>query len=417
MSGELALGGVTERLKRLFGAASSDGNVFLQPVAAERLARRLSSMRGAAMKVGQMLSLADDSLLPPEFAEALSILRASADTMPDSQVRKTLAREYGEKWRRRFQSFDFEPIAAASIGQVHTAVAADGRELALKIQYPGVSDSIDSDIDNLATAFKFARVLPFELDLDGIIQEAKVQLRKETDYRTEADYLRRYRGLLEADRRYVVPLVYDDLTTARVLAMERLHGLPLEDLMGPEHAQERRDEVCSRLLELTFRELFEFRLMQTDPNFSNYLMLADGRTLGLLDFGSTREVELELSDRYRALFGSVLAGDRGLIHQACIEIGYLKPGDRQAQVEGFIDVIQLIFEPLGFDGPYDFSSSSFTARAQEAGMELVFRRGFVRMPPPETIFLQRKIEGSLMLCARMRARVDFRSLLRPFVAC
>jgi predicted unusual protein kinase regulating ubiquinone biosynthesis (AarF/ABC1/UbiB family) len=373
-------------------------------------------MRGAAMKVGQMLSILDEELLPPEFADALAILRDSADTMPTSQVRKVLTQEYGKDWQLRFRSFDFEPIAAASIGQVHTAVGADGRELALKIQYPGIADSIESDVDNLAAALKAARILPLDLGLDGVVEETKLQLRQEADYLAEAGYLRRYRALLAGDERFVVPDVHDDLTTSRVLAMDRILGVPLEDVMGPEHPQEMRDEIAARLLELVFRELFEFRLLQTDPNFSNYFLLPDGRTLGLLDFGATREISRELSERYRELLRAVLQGDRRGVRKASVEIGFLREDDPEHRTDHFVELMRLLFEPIYRPGTYDFGTSNIMSRAMDAGMQLVFRHGFLRMPPPETMFLHRKLDGTLMLCARLRARVDARSLIEPFLS-
>jgi predicted unusual protein kinase regulating ubiquinone biosynthesis (AarF/ABC1/UbiB family) len=415
MSGEFALSGVAEGVKRLVGAGTTDANAFLSAAGAERLARHLSRMRGAAMKIGQMLSMVDEELLPPEFAEALAILRDSADTMPASQVRKVLAREYGKGWQKRFRSFDFEPIAAASIGQVHTAVAADGRDLALKIQYPGIADSIESDVDNLAAALKGARILPLDLGLDGIADETKRQLRQEADYRVEAGYLRQYRALLAGDERFVVPDVHDDLTTTHILAMDRILGLPLEDVMSPGRQQEMRDEMAARLLELVFRELFEFRLMQTDPNFSNYFLLDDGRTLGLLDFGATRAVSPELAERYRDLLRAVFEEDRRGVRKASIEIGLLREEDPEHRTDHFVDLIQLVFEPLARSGTYDFGTANLMARARDAGMELVFRHGFLRTPPPETMFLHRKLDGTLMLCSRLRARVDARSLIEPFV--
>jgi predicted unusual protein kinase regulating ubiquinone biosynthesis (AarF/ABC1/UbiB family) len=415
MSGEFALGGVAEGVKRLIGSGASDASIFLSGASAERLARRLSRMRGAAMKIGQMLSLADEDLLPAEFAEALAVLRASADMMPTSQVRRTLLKEYGKEWKQRFRSFDFDPIAAASIGQVHTAVAANGRELALKIQYPGVAESIESDVDNLATALKGARILPLDLDLDGIIAETKHQLRQEADYHAEADFLRRYRALISDCGAFVVPEVHDDLTTTHILAMDRILGLPLEDLTGPEHPQELRDQVAASLLELVFRELFEFGLVQTDPNFSNYFLLPDGRTLGLLDFGATREIPPELSRQYKGLLRAVLDQDRAALRQASAEIGFLREDDSGPGTERFLDLVELVFEPLSFRGIYDFGASNLTIRARDAGLELALRHGFIRIPPPQTMFLNRKLDGTLMLCTRLRARVNARSLVEPFV--
>jgi predicted unusual protein kinase regulating ubiquinone biosynthesis (AarF/ABC1/UbiB family) len=412
MTGEFALGGAAEGLKRAVGASGDvDATAFLSPANAERLARHLSRMRGAAMKVGQMLSLLDDRMVPPEFAEALAILRDSADMMPKGQVGSVMAREFGADWQALFHDFDFEPIAAASIGQVHTAIALDGRELALKIQYPGVAESIESDVDNLATALMAARILPGNLDLDPIIEEAKRQLRQEADYDAEADFLQRYDEVLEADPRFVVPVPAMDLTTPRVLAMKRILGLPLEDLSGPEHSQQQRDETAARLLELMFRELFEFGLMQTDPNFSNYLLLPDGETLGLLDLGSARDVPAGLAAGYRQIFCALRAGDHEALRHACETMGYLRSDDPEAPAERFTELLELIYEPLAHHGLYEFGESDFVARAQSMGMELVFRHGFLRTPPAETIFVQRKLDGMLMLASRIRARVDVGEIL------
>jgi len=416
MTGEFAIGGAAEGVRRALGKTDSDNSVFLTPANAERLAHHLSHMRGAAMKVGQMLSLADEQMIPPEFAQALEILRQSANSMPEAQVRKTLAREYGKGWERFFTQFDFEPIAAASIGQVHEAVRADGHEMALKIQYPGVAESIDSDVDNLATALSAARILPGELDLGPMIEEAKRQLRQESDYEMEAELLRRYRKLIGGDERFAVPEVDDSLTTAHILAMDRMLGLPLEDLAGADHGQDKRDRLGARLMELTFRELFEFHLMQTDPNFSNYLLLDDGETIGLLDFGSTSEIAVELAGRFKDLFRAFRSRDEGALRESCLRLGYLRDDDTDALTERFIELLQVVYEPLAMEGPYDFAGSDFMARGHQIGMDLVFKHGYMRTPPADTLFLQRKLDGTRLLCARIGARIDVGALLDPLLA-
>lgn len=406
MTTQFAIGGVGEGLRRLTGNATTDANVFLNPRSAERLAKQLSRMRGAAMKWGQMISIMDDSVIPREFSEALSILRSSADNMPESQVRKRLLSEYGKGWEARFLDFDFEPIAAASIGQVHMATAKDGRKLALKIQYPGVSESIDSDVDNLTIALSAARILPGELDLTPIAEEFKRQFRQEADYLQEADFLDRYRQLLDGDDRFAVPGVCRELTTARVLAMDRLLGLPLEDVAGAEYSQAARDEIGARLIELMMREIFEFRFVQTDPNFSNYLLLPDSETIGLLDLGSSREIPEPLVNYYAQLIRAMRNKDRDAIRVQCLEMGFVHDDDPDEGVQILIDLLLTIYEPLTCEGVYAFGESDYMRRAQELGMEMAFRHGFLRSPPPETIFLQRKIDGTLMLCSRIRARVD-----------
>ncbi len=230
LAGEVTLGGLAEGARRWFGSDTVERSIFVTHMNAQRLAKRLSSLRGAAMKLGQLLSLEGDDYLPPEITGALARLRADAHAMPDAQLRRVLGHALGKGWERRFREFGFDPVAAASIGQVHYAVANDGRELALKIQYPGVARSIDSDVDNLASLLRLSRLLPGAFDVSGLLTEAKRQLRQEADYHAEAAHLRRYRGLLADDPAFVVPGVHDDFTTPHVLAMDFVRGTPLDEV-------------------------------------------------------------------------------------------------------------------------------------------------------------------------------------------
>jgi predicted unusual protein kinase regulating ubiquinone biosynthesis (AarF/ABC1/UbiB family) len=415
MAGEAALGGLVEKARRAGGAEPRPGSALLTAASAARLARRLSRLRGAAMKLGQLLSLEGDDLFPPEVARALATLRADAEAMPDAQLRRVLARNLGKGWRDRFLEFDFEPMAAASIGQVHAAVARDGRRLAVKIQYPGVAKSIESDVDNLAAALGLARLLPVELDLSGAIAEAKAQLRREADYLAEAESLGRYRALVADEPDLVVPRAHPDLTTRRVLAMDRIEGLPLEDLCGAGRPQELRDRTAALLYRLLFREIFEFRFVQTDPNFANYLWLPRERRVGLIDFGATREVPEALARGYAALLRSAIAGDRAALRRAALEIDYLRPDERADRAEGLLDLMLVAAEPLARPGTYDFGRSDLPLRLRDGALELSLRRGLLRPPPPEAIFLHRKLAGVFLLCARLRARLDLRALVAPWL--
>ena len=308
LAGEVAIGGLTEAAKRMTGTGTADNSVFVTATNARKLAERLSNMRGAAMKLGQLLSLEGQDFLPAEVADALSILRAEGDSMPEAQLRKVLARNYGKQWERRFLTFGMDPIAAASIGQVHHAIAADGRELALKIQYPGVDQSIESDVDNMASILKLSRMLPGKIDISGILAEAKRQLRQECDYKAEARHLRRYAEMLGDEPGVVIPRVYDDLTTAHILAMDYVEGAPLDVLAEPGHSQRQRDRVGAILYRILLRELFELRYMQTDPNFANYLLLPSG-DIALLDSARARATG-RADRRYRRIFRASADGDR-----------------------------------------------------------------------------------------------------------
>ena len=412
-AGELAAGGLAGRARRWLGGGDAAGGAVVSSARARRLARRLAQLRGAAMKLGQLLSLESVDLLPAELAEALSVLRASADAMPATQLRRVLGREYGKGWEARFRAFEWEPVAAASIGQVHAAVARDGRRLALKIQYPGIARSIDSDVDNVAALLRIADLLPVDLDVSGLVAEAKRQLHQEADYRIEAASLRRYRALVADEPTLFVPAAHDDLSTRRVLAMDFVDGIPIESLGEPGVSPARRDATGRALERLVFRELFEFRFMQTDPNFANYRIDPETDRIGLLDFGSTREIEAALSEKYARICRAILAGNRQAVRAGAVDIGYLRSDESEARAAGVVDLILLVCEPLRRPGPYDFGRSRLPARVRDLGMDLAFRRGFLRAPPPETMFLHRKLVGSFLLCARIRARVDVHSLIRP----
>jgi len=415
LAGEVALGGLGEAARRFTGAREAASSVFLTATNARKLAEKLSRMRGAAMKLGQLLSLEGQDLLPPEVAEALSSLRAEGDSMPEAQLRRVLARNYGKGWEKRFRTFGMEPIAAASIGQVHHAFAADGRELALKIQYPGIATSIESDVDNLASILTMSRLLPRELDLSGILAEAKAQLRQETDYHAEARHLRRYADKLGDEPGVVIPRVYDDLTTAHILAMDYIEGEPLDALAGPQHSQRQRDRVGALLYRILFRELFELRFMQTDPNFANYMLLPSG-DIALLDYGAVRELAPPLVEHYRQLFQAGLSGDRAALRDTMQAIGFFDAAERADRVERLVDLFCIGFEPFAHKGVYDFGASDVTQRAREIGIDLTWNKGFMRAPPTETIFLHRKLGGTFLLCNRIGARADVRALLRPFLA-
>ncbi len=409
-AGAFAIGGLTEGAKRLVGAGTSTGNIFLNAKSAAKLAERLARMRGAAMKLGQLLSLQGEDLVPPEFAHALALLREGADVMPVSQLKRVLGREWGAGWEKKFERFDLEPFASASIGQVHLAKTVDGRELAVKVQYPGVAKSIDSDIDSMAALLTVTRVIPMEIDAKGIVAEAKRQLHAEADYVQEAGKLRRYAKLLAAEKSFAVPRVYDDLSTIRVLAMDHLEGEPIESLA----TSPKRDEAGALLMRLAMRELFEWSFVQTDPNFANFRAGNDGRLI-LLDLGGAREYDPALLERFRVLMRTVMSGDDHAIVASLVDLGFLGDGDSEEQRNAVAAAVHMMAEPLRHKGLYDFGASDLAKRANDARFNLVLKKRFFRAPPPETIFLLRKFVGTFLLLARMKARVDAKKIAGAWI--
>ncbi|XP_012083035.1 protein ABC transporter 1, mitochondrial isoform X2 [Jatropha curcas] len=298
----LAWGTIQESAKRLvYGTPSSeDKQSALSPLLSERNAERLAltlcRMRGAALKLGQMLSIQDESLVPAPILAALDIVRQGADVMPRSQLNRVLDAELGSDWSTKLTSFDYEPIAAASIGQVHQAVTRDGMQVAMKIQYPGVANSIDSDIENVKLLLDYTNLIPEGLYLDKAMKVAKEELSRECDYELEAINQKRFRNLLTGAEGFYVPMVVDELSCKRVLTTELISGIPIDKVAMLK--QETRNYVGTKLLELTLMELFVFRFMQTDPNWSNFLYDDATKIVNLIDFGAARDYPKSFVDDY-----------------------------------------------------------------------------------------------------------------------
>ena len=395
------------------GRKPTVGDLLMTPANAIRVTEQLAQLRGAAMKVGQLLSMDAGEMLPPELADILARLRSDARHMPEVQLRAALNRRWGRGWEDRFETFDFTPMAAASIGQVHRGRTIDGRDLAIKVQYPGVRDSIDSDVDNIATLMRVSGVVPKTLDVTSILAEAKRQLHEEADYEREGRYLARFGALLADDADFRVPGLHADLTRSSVLAMSHVAGVPIETLT--EASQEERDRVVTLLIQLLLRELFEFGLMQTDPNFANYLYDPDTRQIVLLDFGAARDLPPTIVEGYRRLLRAGITADREAARQAALDIGFFAAdadAERQDQAMALFD---LAMEPLRRPGPFDFSETGLTTPLREQGMALAEDRSFWHVPPIDTLFLQRKFGGVYLLASRLRARVDVRAMLEAYI--
>jgi len=383
--------------------------LLLTPANARRLAEQLANLRGAAMKLGQLLSMDAGDMLPPQLAEILARLRSDAQAMPRRQLEGVLVKAWGRGWEGHFAEFSWQPLAAASIGQVHRAVTLDGRQLALKIQYPGVARSIDSDVDNVAALLRLARLMPESIDMAPLLEEAKRQLRAEADYLKEAAHLAHFGELLAGDRDFVVPEVDVSLTRREVLAMGFVPGQPVERMDVA--SQQVRDRIAELLFRLLFREIFDFRLVQTDPNFANYRYQEAGGRIALLDFGATRRYPKRIVDGYRRLFRGALDRDRERLLAGAHAIGYFPEDIHPRHREELLDIFELATEPLTHAGSYDFGASDLPARLREASMILSFEKGYWHNPPADAVFLHRKLGGIYLLAARLRARVNLRRIV------
>lgn len=414
LAGRVVGGMVAEGARQLAkGNKPSSKVMLLTPANIKRVADQLAHMRGAAMKMGQLLSMDAGDLLPPELSELLTRLRANANPMPARQLSQVLRQQLGEQWQQHFADFTFQPMAAASIGQVHQAYHDNGTKLAVKIQYPGIQASIDSDVDNVASLLKMSGLIPAEVNYQQLLQEAKAQLQTEADYLQEARYLQRYRQYLAADQAYALPQVYPELSTASILVMSFVEGQPIESLQSA--GQSERDRVISLLFKLLFRELFEFKLVQTDPNFANYLYNLQTKQLVLLDFGACRDYSNEISNGYKDLFSAASCQDRSAMAKALTEIGFFSQSILPEQKEAVLNVVELACEPLRQYTDYDFGQSDLAQRLRQAGTALSMQQNYWHSPPADALFLHRKIAGLYLLAARLNARVNISQLIAPYL--
>jgi predicted unusual protein kinase regulating ubiquinone biosynthesis (AarF/ABC1/UbiB family) len=414
LAGRVAGGMLAEGVRQAArGNLPRAADLVLTPANARRVAEKLSELRGAAMKVGQLLSMDAGDILPAGLADILAGLRADARPMPKSEVVMVMEESFGHGWEHHFKRFSFTPMAAASIGQVHQAISKSDRQLALKIQYPGIGQSIDSDVDNVATLLKISRLAPDGLDLQPLLQEAKRQLHQEADYLLEAGHLRRFAVALEDTPEFLMPGVDEDLTRENILAMDLLEGKPIESLTSA--TQTTRDRVVELLLELLFRELFEFGMIQTDPNFANFLYNPRTQQLGLMDFGATRRYPATVIEAYRGLLDAALRADHASMSESAQAIGYFKENIHAQQRAAVMELFVLATEPARTRDRFDFGASDLAVRIRDAGMALSFNQGYWHTPPADAVFLHRKLGGLYLLAARLHAKVDVRTILERYL--
>ena len=415
MATGIAGGMVAEGARQLArGNRPKVSDMLLTPANVRRVADQLAKLRGAAMKVGQLVSMESGDLLPPALTDILARLRSDARAMPKTQVISVLDANWGKGWSKQFKHFSFTPMAAASIGQVHRAQARDGREMAIKIQYPGVRESINSDVDNVATLLRMSGLLPRQMDIKPLLRDAKRQLHDEADYIREAKYLQRYGELLVDSPEYVMPQLYAELTTHSVLAMSLVGGVPVESLLDA--PQSERDRVMTLLFALLLREVFEFRLVQTDPNFANYRYDIDSGQLILLDFGATRPYKAAIANEFKQLLQGAMAGDRAAMAAANMAIGYFDDSTQDRHRQAILDMGEQAFEPFSQEGGYDFGTTDLPARIRAAGLALGMDREFWQLPPTEAMLLQRKFGGLYLLAIRLKARVKLHALAQAATA-
>ncbi|CAI5445436.1 unnamed protein product [Caenorhabditis angaria] len=403
--GQLAvglLGGATaEVTRRTFGigkktldTAGSPNNPFLSEANADRIVATLCRVRGAALKLGQMLSIQDNSTVPPALLQVFERVRQSADFMPLKQVHKQMKDAFGDDWREKFETFDEKPFACASIGQVHKATLKCGREVAVKVQYPGVAEGIDSDIDNLVSVLSVGGIFPKGMFLDSFVKVARRELKQECDYEREARAMKKFRELIADWKDVYVPEVIEELSSSRVLTTELVYGKPVDACI--EESQVVRDYISSKFIELCLKEIFVWRFMQTDPNWSNFFLGKHPKTgeprLVLLDFGASRAYGKEFVDTYMKIIRAAYDGDKQKIIEYSRDIGFLTGYETTIMENAHVESVMIMGETLASNHPYDFSHQDVTKKNSKINSKIYS--------------LHRKLSGCYLLAAKLKATVS-----------
>lgn len=414
LAASLSIGAASESIRRsTTGGNSGSTSVFMSDANIRRLVSTLGRMRGAALKLGQFMSIQDNHMLPPEIEQVLHQVQAHANYMPDWQMDKVLREELGADWETSlFAQFERTPIASASIGQVHRAtLKTTGQRVAVKIQFPGVASSIESDLSNLSLLLRTSALLPKGLYLQNTIAVMRRELEDECDYIREAAAGKKFAQLLAGDPFFVVPRVVDEATTGKVLTTEWMDGKPLSRVKNL--SQETRDLIGTNILRLCLRELFQFRFMQTDPNWANFLFSpppssASSPHIQLIDFGASREYTKEFMDGWYRLLNSALEGDRERMRVESLHLGYLTGEENDEMIQAHLDSMALVASPFSHQGPYPFAKQTITDSVRALIPIMLKHR--LTPPPQETYSLNRKLSGAFLMCAKMQANVDCKKL-------
>ncbi len=372
---------------------------------AQDVVKTLSQLKGASMKLGQLLSLDLGDYLPPEIVQVLGQLHAEATFLPFEKIEAILRRELGEKYGD-FEAISERPIAAASIGQVHRAKLG-GRDVVIKVQYPGVAESIPSDLRLLELILKQASFLQGkrDTDLSPLLAEVQDVLLKEADYEHELRMHLKYREKFRGSA-YHVPEPLPAYSTSKVLTQEFVEGLAITRWLETDPPAGQRREFAELLIRLYLDEIFVHGLVQTDPNPGNFIVTPEGR-LALIDFGAAREYGADFVAGYRKILLASRRGDQDALLHESERLGFIDAREGTAAKDVYVEMMDFLAAPFRDEVPFDFTDRSYFTRSRDLSWEMS-RRCKYTPPPKELIFLHRKLAGTFIFLKRLGVSIRLR---------
>ena len=370
----------------------------------------LKNLRGAAMKFGQLLSLDETVILSPDLAAIFAQLQSSGYSMTPSQLKKVLNHNWGDDWLKHFKYFDVRPFAAASIGQVHKATLKSGEVVAIKVQFPGVKQSIDSDLATLKFIMKTSGMLPENFPLEHYLSQCGDLLKRETNYELEAENINLFSGFLNGSKVIQVPKVYNKLSTDQTLTMSFLEGRELSNIM--EFDQSARDEISLNLIELLFNEIFNFKMVQTDPNLANFLLTRGGKSICILDFGACCRVSEDTYRLYKELLSVALSLDLNCIKSFLQEKNFIPQETSMAGTKFLENIISVTINELSKDETFDFQKSKVFQLILQENLNLYFDLIPSSVLGSDFIFIQRKIFGLILFFRSIGTKLPLLKILK-----
>lgn len=407
----------THSVKRLFQseeAQSRDREKLMRHIGRE-VASTLGEMKGAVMKVGQIASQMQD-LLPDEIAEALSVLQKASAPMPFSVIRRQVRRELGEDPEALFAHFDEKPFAAASIGQVHRATTHEGLDVVVKVQYPAVKESIDSDMRHLRRILRLGGLLKVEeATLDAIFSEIRNQLEEELDYRQEADNLRRFRAFHADQHWLIIPEVVEALSSDKVLTLTYEPGDDMDAVRSsPVYDQALRNRLGERIFDAIARQIFVLREVHCDPHPGNFAYRPDG-SIVIYDFGAIKRIPREDLDALRRLTLAGYAEDYSALEGVLEELGIRKSRGPEVSAEFYAGWAQLLLPPFG-DQPFDFAGSRLHLKLAKKTRETSWKYLESFQPSARTLLVDRVLGGHYWTLVNLGVVASFRPQLEAIMS-
>ena len=400
--------------KRVTGLASEVISAEVQLRTAEHLFKVLGQLKGGAMKMGQALSVFE-AALPEEIAgpyrAALTRLQEAAPPLPAASVHKVIHDEFGPRWRQRFRELDDTPAAAASIGQVHKAIWRDGREVAVKVQYPGAGDALIADLSQLGRLATLFRVIQPGLDVKPLVAELRARITEELDYEMEAAAQKAFARAYAGDEEIHVPRVV--AATSRLLVTEWIDGTPMSRIVSAGTPEER--DLCGlRLATLHFSAPTRAGLLHADPHPGNFRLLEDGR-LGVLDFGAVARMPGGHPEPVGRLTRLAIQGRAEEVLAGLRAEGFVR-SDVEVDAEGVLEFIKPMLEPIVAE---DFRFTRSWLRGEAARVAHprsdAYQLGRNLNLPPAYLLIHRVTLGSIGVLCQLEARAPYRAVVERWL--